>query len=94
MIARLLTIPPLLAMGLAASPATGQLTIPTCGSETEALRFFEKQFGEVPVSQEEVLEGEAVVVRVENPQTGAYSILIILRGKHSCVVDAGQEGRS
>lgn len=90
--ARLL-IPLLLAMGLS-SPAYGQLTIPTCGSETAALKFFEQTFGEIPVSQEEVLEGEAVVVRVENPQTGAYSIIIILRGKHSCVVDAGQEGRS
>jgi len=74
-----------------ATPAVSQTV--TCAPLEYALTYLAEKFGENPVSFETAAGGMLRVVRVENPLTGSYSVLVIVDGS-ACLVKEGREGRS
>ena len=91
MAARLIVITAALSIGFAA-PAYSAISTTTCAPLKEALENLSEMWGEQPVSSGSALTVK--VLRVENPQTGTFSVLVINRDGVACLLDVGTERKS
>lgn len=91
MAARLIVITTALSIGFA-SPAFSAISTTTCAPLKEALENLSEVWGEQPVSAGGALGVK--VLRVENSQTGSFSVLVVNRDGVACLIDAGMERKS
>lgn len=75
-----------------ASPAFSQTASTPCVPLERAFEELANEWGEYPVGQHALLG--VVIVRLENPQIGTFTVISINRDGVACLIDAGREHKS
>lgn len=75
-----------------ASPAYSALSSTSCAPLKEALASLSEVWGEEPAAAGGALGVK--ILRVENAQTGSFSVLAVNSDGVACLIDAGMERKS
>jgi hypothetical protein len=91
MAARFVIITAALSIGFA-SQAFSAITSTTCAPIKEALANLSEMWGEEPTEGGAALTVK--VLRVVNPQTGSFSVLVVNKDGVACLIDSGMERKT
>lgn len=75
-----------------ASPAYSAISTTTCAPLKEALENLSEMWGEEPAESGSALNIK--ILRLVNPQTGSFSVLVVNSNGVACLIDMGKESRS
>lgn len=75
-----------------ANTANSAIGTTTCAPLKEALENLSAMWGEEPIAAGSALTVR--VLRVENPQTGSFTVLAINKDGVACLIDMGMERKS